>query len=81
MDHGTYLMHHKRHCAGCGTIGNAGGMLLQPGRVWVHTRCAKPTSVFGVEQKRLRACARHWRRKLQHCRREPWAEKEHRREA
>ena len=81
MTQETYLLHHTRHCAACGHLGTAGGMLLQPGRVWVHVRCVKPGSRYDVEQKRLRASARHWRRKLKHARREPWAEKIHRRDA
>lgn len=68
------------HCAACGQLGHIGGMLLQPGRVWVHVVCARnPASRFAVEQRRIQAAARYWRKRLKHARHEPWAEKRYRR--
>ena len=50
-----------RHCDACGELGHAGGMLLQPGRVWVHRRCAKPHTKWGKEEARILAAIRAFR--------------------
>jgi len=81
LKHQAYLLHHKRHCDACGELGRTGGMLLQPGRVWVHVACATPHTKWGVEQARIRKLARAWQRKHVGNPSEPWAEKIHRRVA
>ena len=81
MKYDIYLLHHKHRCDACEQIGQVGGMLLHPGRVWVHVACAVPGSKWGVEQRRIQGLARKFQRKHKGKRSEPWAEKIHRRVA
>ena len=81
MKYDIYLLHHKHRCDACEKLGQVGGMLLQPGRVWVHVACAPPHSKWGVEQRRIQALARKFQRKHVGKPSEPWAEKIHRRVA
>ena len=71
----AYDPYETRHCAACGKLGHIGGMLVQPGMVWVHKRCARGGNAYAVEESRILAAIRHWRKKLKHKRWEPRSEK------
>ena len=43
-----------RHCDACGHLGHVGGMLHQPGNIWVHPRCATPHSKWGTTEAHIR---------------------------
>ena len=59
-----------RKCEACTGLGHVGGMLLQPGGVWVHRRCTTGWNSFGVEEARILVEVKAWRGKLTHGRHE-----------
>ena len=72
----TYNPNALRHCDACGLLGHVGGMLHQPGNIWVHKYCAGPHTRHGIVEHGIRNAIRRWRRKLKHARREPRYERQ-----